>query len=444
MWSARTNSAQELAEGVNRTFTKGTRISHIVRTTGKPDSFVRSWQGLTPTTCSLLYRFGGDTVEIYTSVRADRGDDPLRAKFTGAAYTMQRNETQGIASGSDQGGFGPVIERVVNDENPGATNFMIDLDSGRLVTPPSPREAGLNWTLVNGIDAIGDADHVPGLRTTGGTVVKPVSRDAWDNFTAADVRQIVVPLITTLQGGVAMPATSKLPTTFAFKTREGGMGLLQITGFTNSPPGVKIRYKLVQETSAESKGSRPNPAATIDYQKVLDTVKAIEIWDEPFFDALRKKDLELARDLAPQVLARIQDYNHLVRGTRFEQPEAEGLFAKAVEALKAGHLDRAMILYEAFQNTGGDFGEELEALAAEQRGAISETAAPLNAKEQDLLRRWSARTNSVQELAEAVNGTFTSGTPVSRVVEILGTGDKIVRSFSATGPSTCSLRYWFG
>jgi hypothetical protein len=37
-----------------------------------------------------------------------------------------------------------------------------------------------------------------------------------------------------------------LPATFVFKTREGSMGLLQITGMSDSPPGMKIRYKLVQ------------------------------------------------------------------------------------------------------------------------------------------------------------------------------------------------------
>jgi hypothetical protein len=35
-----------------------------------------------------------------------------------------------------------------------------------------------------------------------------------------------------------------LPATFAIKTREGGQALLQITGFSEQPPGVKIRYKL--------------------------------------------------------------------------------------------------------------------------------------------------------------------------------------------------------
>jgi len=33
---------------------------------------------------------------------------------------------------------------------------------------------------------------------------------------------------------------------YAFKTREGGMGVLQFMGFTEKPKGVKIRYKMVQ------------------------------------------------------------------------------------------------------------------------------------------------------------------------------------------------------
>ena len=37
--------------------------------------------------------------------------------------------------------------------------------------------------------------------------------------------------------------------TWLFQTREGAMGVLQITGFTDNPRGVKIRYKLVQNPS---------------------------------------------------------------------------------------------------------------------------------------------------------------------------------------------------
>ena len=39
------------------------------------------------------------------------------------------------------------------------------------------------------------------------------------------------------------------PKTYIFHTRAGGVGLLQIIGFAENPPGVKIHYKLVQPAS---------------------------------------------------------------------------------------------------------------------------------------------------------------------------------------------------
>ena len=38
----------------------------------------------------------------------------------------------------------------------------------------------------------------------------------------------------------------------AFSTRDGIDGLLQVTAFTNNPPSVNIRYKLVQNGSAKN------------------------------------------------------------------------------------------------------------------------------------------------------------------------------------------------
>jgi hypothetical protein len=52
-------------------------------------------------------------------------------------------------------------------------------------------------------------------------------------------------LSSTLQARVAMQGNGELPATYPFKTREGAMGLLQITGFTDDDRGVNIRYKLV-------------------------------------------------------------------------------------------------------------------------------------------------------------------------------------------------------
>ena len=49
--------------------------------------------------------------------------------------------------------------------------------------------------------------------------------------------------------GVCFTTPGTMPA-YWFETRTGLTGILQITGFTKSPPGVKIRYKLVHEGSA--------------------------------------------------------------------------------------------------------------------------------------------------------------------------------------------------
>ncbi|MCP5517687.1 MAG: hypothetical protein H7A45_10590 [Verrucomicrobiales bacterium] len=73
--------------------------------------------------------------------------------------------------------FGPVIKRVVNDGAPEASNSLIDLDSRRLVNPPSPQEADWDWVVANGIDATGDMSaEVHGPLTTGGPVTTHSNR----------------------------------------------------------------------------------------------------------------------------------------------------------------------------------------------------------------------------------------------------------------------------
>lgn len=73
------------------------------------------------------------------------------------------------------------------------------------------------------------------------------------------------------------------------------------------------------------------------------------------------------------------------------------------------------------------------------------------ASDAELFRVWSAPAGSVHERAEAVNGFFTNGTPVSNIVAALGTNYKVLRPFSSVwvgpGPEprkTCSLLYDFG
>jgi hypothetical protein len=54
------------------------------------------------------------------------------------------------------------------------------------------------------------------------------------------------------EGGL-MSARDGLPVTYVFETRRGLGGVLQITGFTDNPRGVKIRYKLVLPQRDEGK-----------------------------------------------------------------------------------------------------------------------------------------------------------------------------------------------
>lgn len=50
-----------------------------------------------------------------------------------------------------------------------------------------------------------------------------------------------------------------MPKTFLFKTREGGVGILQITGFVDGDRAVKIRYKIAREqpTGSETEAAGP-------------------------------------------------------------------------------------------------------------------------------------------------------------------------------------------
>jgi hypothetical protein len=50
--------------------------------------------------------------------------------------------------------------------------------------------------------------------------------------------------------------TREQSVTYYFRTREGVSGLLQIAGFTDTPRGVKIRYKLVQKVP-QNRGQDP-------------------------------------------------------------------------------------------------------------------------------------------------------------------------------------------
>ncbi|MCZ7639072.1 MAG: pectinesterase family protein [Verrucomicrobia bacterium] len=52
-----------------------------------------------------------------------------------------------------------------------------------------------------------------------------------------------------------LPAHAPLPLTFAFETAQGGRGLLQIAGFVEEPPSVRLRFRLLSNNAPDAPGA---------------------------------------------------------------------------------------------------------------------------------------------------------------------------------------------
>ncbi|MGA2615986.1 MAG: protein kinase [Thermoguttaceae bacterium] len=183
---------------------------------------------------------------------------------------------------AQQPSFGPVIERVVNDPQATREKCALNLDSGELTALPaaitlktrtdSPelREA-MAWARSNHIDAVATVTMDKEKPIKGGVLgldlpAIPVANDVWDQITTT---QLAEQLKGRLSGWGFIPQVAdlvtdgKFPATYLFQTRAGRMGILQVTGFTDNPRGVKIRYKLVQPPAKSRMASAPTVLAEI-------------------------------------------------------------------------------------------------------------------------------------------------------------------------------------
>ena len=186
----------------------------------------------------------------------------------GTGVTDERNKTKYTMG--RRLSFGPVIERAVNADDEGR-DFVIDFDSGRVLTPPDLEsvEQWVDWARKNGVEGVGSVgkNDVSGIMCMD-TVVVPAQGREWDTFSVREVQRMLVGADYEPEGARAvMNAAGKdLPATFVFMTREGGMGILQIVGFTEDPKAVKIRYKMVQQAPGnqiEKPGGEEPPSGDV-------------------------------------------------------------------------------------------------------------------------------------------------------------------------------------
>ena len=168
--------------------------------------------------------------------------------------------------------FGPVIKRVIYQ---GGSEYecLIDFESGKLFKVPEGLKDSrgkesevLKWVKETGVDAAGDTEGPITSQGLQGFVNDLVARPAVDgwNTTPRELVATMGSLLPEPHGKARMFGKGALPATYFFKTRDGGMGVLQILGFTvGDPRGVKIRYKMLQKEKAKSPIDLSTPEATI-------------------------------------------------------------------------------------------------------------------------------------------------------------------------------------
>jgi hypothetical protein len=192
--------------------------------------------------------------------------------------------------------FGPVIERVVNLAST-RTNFLISFKTGNLRTPP-PEIAGSSsaiyaWARREGVDA--GAGIINNNVLSGfDMAVLPAPARCWEELTPAQAaRRLDSEPVESFK--IMLYGNASLPDTCAFKTHEGGIGILQVTEYVSDPPGLRVRYKFLDKApetpsmpaATESwspmlwLGEKPDP------QKVLDEARKLTSTDH-YEEALQR------------------------------------------------------------------------------------------------------------------------------------------------------------
>jgi len=232
-----------------------------------------------PATYAFRTREG--TVGLMRMEKTDGEGVELRYKLLGYGQEANRLPEGMVARATVPGDWVPlgvVIERVVSDVDKSKVNSALDLETGKLLRMPEGRDTELvEWALRGGVDFVADS----GGNQVGGAGVAMVLTEVWGeewdgDVTVNDLDRKRLPAHTEMDeymekllsrlallraagssDGMGYEAeqwveilfseiespTSMLPRTFAFRTKEGSVGLLQIVG--GNEEEVRLRYKLL-------------------------------------------------------------------------------------------------------------------------------------------------------------------------------------------------------
>jgi hypothetical protein len=242
------------------------------------------YEGNAPQNGALVFLvpfFRQDNSEHYLVVVYEVGNTANTTALPAAAQNLSLSQVplsrQDLTGGAQNLSFSPVIEQTLPD------HAAINLASGQVKAFPNSvieqdrvagnKNAAYDWMESQGIDIANfGEDGLDGLQM----VMHTLKINDWEDYTA-DLLADSLYRTDTSSRVILEPAFLNSATNYtsAFKTRENKLGLMQITGFTDNPRGVKIRYKLVQNGNATGINPAVSPALLADPPKL----RYLE-WDE--------------------------------------------------------------------------------------------------------------------------------------------------------------------
>lgn len=193
--------------------------------------------------------------------------------------------------------FVPVIERIIYSSEIGK-DFFFDIDNNKTFTPSSsltrtsPPEEVMEWSLKNGIDFLNDRGS---FELSPQTVFVRVSDELWEapfeevsnTYHAGYPEENIIP-----QHG----KEPIWPLTYAFETRQGGFGLLQMLERNNG--NIKFRYKMAQKNDPQIKDEKAiensESLAALSNSVTNEMVNSVEAVIGQWFQACRSNDPVMA------------------------------------------------------------------------------------------------------------------------------------------------------
>jgi hypothetical protein len=211
---------------------------------------------------------------------------------------LKQAKAQANNGETSKASFGPVREVTLKSPDR-RTAELLDLDTGRRVTSTTFGENDREthaWVREHKLDLLGVIEREQTAVLCMDMVVPPALKDSFETITAEQVRTNWHLAQGEPKPTVAISPAQDNTDTFFIKTREGSLGLLQILGQSDEPPGVRVRYKLVQSPAGSTRtgagSAEPESGATAsarEFEQLLnDDQRAVLAWTDrqfrSFFD----------------------------------------------------------------------------------------------------------------------------------------------------------------